>query len=149
MKYCDEVVATDDEDEQQVADDDGELEAAPDDDEEHTAALQQTDGGIITPLSLSPEAEVHQTPETDASLDWDNYASDPSFVSPSPRSAIRNNRSSTRDDLVDMLNISSSSAESVFPVDEPPPLPPRARSSTSVIQCSSQTCKPDNLRPPQ
>ena len=115
-------------------------------DEQHAALVQQIDGGIITPESLSPSIEVDQTQSNDASLDWDNYASDPTFVSTQSRSPNRHNHSSTRDDFLDTLSISSNTTEcEVFP----PQLPPRARSSASVIQCNNKTCKPAYLRPPQ
>ena len=140
-KYCDAAAVND---EQQVAVNDDE--PPHNNGEQHAALLQQIDGGIITPESLSPSTEVDQTQSNDASLDWDNYASDPTFVSTQSRSPNRHNHSSTRDDFLDTLSISSNTTEcEVFP----PQLPPRARSSASVIQCNNKTCKPANLRPPQ
>ena len=146
-KHSEETVQEPDSDEDRQAAADHEEPQEVDEEEQPAAALQQMDGGIITPDSLSPVAAVDQTLGNDASLDWDDYASDPTFVSTPSWSPNRCNHSSTREDFVDVLNISTDSTGSdVFP---PPPLPWKARSATSVLQCSSKTCKPAHLRPPQ
>ena len=80
----------------------------------------------------------------DNSLDWDNYASDPSYISVH-ETATRYLHSSTRDDLIDANSTDETLEDEIFGTNAPS-LPPRARRATSVIQCNSYTCKPTSMR---
>ena len=116
----------------------------------HGQALHQLDGGV-TPDSLSPATvspplhDVQGADGLDASLEWDDYVSDPSFVNGSPRASYKSF------DVDDLVISSDATGSDVFELQSgrreiPPPLPPRALRSKSVIVCSADTCKPRRRR---
>ena len=129
-------------------DDDAEPQgAAADHSQQHSAMVQQIDGAFLTPDSISPEHVAIQTLDHESSMDWDNYASDPSFLTGEIPTTKRKRKSSTRDDFIDETNTSiTTSDDDQCILDEPPRVPPRARSRTSVIQCNSYTCKPKHFK---
>ena len=107
-----------------------------------------------TPDSLSSMV-VDQVHSNNASMDWDNYASEPTYVTNTTNSF---DSPIFNIDELDISSVSDISDETVPPPippppppplcprpmpSEPPPLPPRARpGALSVIMCSAATCKP-------
>ena len=119
------------------------MEAVAHHDEQHEAVVQQVDGALLTPHSLSTNSVLALTQKSNSELEWDNYASEPSFLGNPTCSIKRKTKSSTRNDFIDeTYTTTNSNDEDAFFPDEPPRIPPRARSSQSVIQCNSTTCKP-------
>ena len=118
-------------------------EAAAHHDDQLEDVVQQVDGVQLTPDSLSTEPVLAFTHNGNSSLEWDNYASEPSFLGNPIHPSKRKTKSSTRNSFIDEPCITTTSNdEDAFFTDEPPQIPPRARSRQSVIQCSSKTCKP-------
>ena len=102
----------------------------------------EVNGDEILPDTLSTDQDTAHK-ENDTSLDWDNYASEPYFLRNRIQSPKKLRLSSTRDDFIDEPNKSTNTTDDeAFLLDHLPPIPPRARSRTSVIQCNSNTCKP-------
>ena len=116
-----------------------------DDNVHEEVALQQVDGGTRTPDSLSPMRDLNNR-RNDVSMDWDNYASDPSYITTQPGVPKKYNHSSTRDDFIDANAEAESSELEDETFEKLPSPPPRARAGTSVIQCNSKTCKPASMR---
>ena len=134
-----------------------------------------TEGNVTRSTPPTPNASGAESANT---LDWDNYVSDPTYISPvvqldwtardrrrSSRERVKIRLESDKDNPcdyvlrprrlsfydVDALDVSSNASwyGEVFEMrhddkqnDVPPPLPPRAARSQSVIVCSTQTCKP-------
>ena len=117
-------------------------------------ALHQVDGGVtpdsLTSGTVSPPLHDVQGAHgadggLDASLEWDDYVSDPSFVTGSTRASYRSF------DVDDLVISSDATGSDVFELQRgerevTPPLPPRALRSQSVIVCSAATCKPRRKR---
>ena len=125
--------------------------AGRDQQDEHVCQQQQQDvqqesGGENLHDALSPDQELSEG-ENNESLDWDNYASDPSFLPIQEEASHTIKHSSTRDDLIDVNTVSEAEEDEIFEHNTPSP-PPRARAATSVIQCNSNTCKPASMRHP-
>ena len=131
------------------------LGAVPDVAEQQEGDLQQVDGGISPPDSLTSGSVSPPLlgadgglapPSADVSMDWDDYGSDPSFVTGVSASSHPNVLDTAAQSFdVDDLALSTDTGSDVFELQRnqlpPPPLPPRAERTTSVIICSKDTCK--------
>ena len=95
------------------------------------------------------------------SMDWDDYASDPTYapstfdISPRLNVDISFNVNylniSTDSTGIEVININTAEGSDIVDIntedDQPPPypppsIPPRSIRATSVIICSADTCKP-------